>query len=47
MILASPKSASLTDRFLSVSRMFSGLMSRWTMLRSCYTRKCRPKNSDS
>lgn len=39
MILANPKSASLTDKFLSASRMFSGLMSRWTMLRSCCTCK--------
>ena len=38
MILASPKSASLTSRFLSMRRMFSGLMSRCTILRSC----CQP-----
>ena len=36
MILARPKSASLTERFLSARRMFSGLMSRWTMFRSCF-----------
>ena len=35
MILARPKSASLIDRFLSVNRMFSGLMSRCTTFRSC------------
>ena len=34
-IFAKPKSAILTDKFLSVKRMFSGLMSRWTILRSC------------
>lgn len=35
IILARPKSASLTDKFLSVSKIFSGLISRWTILRSC------------
>ena len=39
MILARPKSASFTERFLSARRIFSGLMSRWTMLRSCYARQ--------
>ena len=36
MIFARPKSASLTERSLSARRMFSGLMSRWTMFRSCW-----------
>lgn len=35
MILARPKSASFTDSSLSASKMFSGLMSLCTMLRSC------------
>ena len=35
MILARPKSASLIERFLSASRIFSGLISLCTMLRSC------------
>lgn len=34
MIFARPKSANLIDRFLSVSKMFSGLMSRCTMFLS-------------
>jgi len=35
MILARPKSATLTERFLSASRIFSGLISLCTILRSC------------
>ena len=35
MILASPKSAIFTVNSLSTSRIFSGLISRWTTFRSC------------
>ena len=38
MILARPKSASFTERFLSASKMFYGLMSRWTIFLSCFGR---------
>jgi hypothetical protein len=36
MIFARPKSANFTVKFLSTRRMFSGLMSRWTIPRSCF-----------
>ena len=35
IILANPKSAILTVNSLSTSSIFSGLISRWTILRSC------------
>jgi hypothetical protein len=37
MIFARPKSANFTCKFLSVRSIFSGLISRCTMLRSCYS----------
>lgn len=35
MIFARPKSASFTVRSLSSKRIFSGLISLWTIFRSC------------
>lgn len=47
MILARPKSASLIERSLSARRMFSGLMSLCTMLRSCCAHHVRVLVNDA